>query len=240
MEGEHAGRRAWLEAGQRLHSFLRRIPVPWDPDATDVFCGPGAQKSGIYRSIVDETPHFYVVPNHKPIGRGHLLIVSKKHYPCTGAFPDASLDRELNGLIARVNAFHRDIFGSQTMMWENDFRWQSVHHQHLQLAAPDHPVTGFPRTVKGHRAATWERVRELFRKNLHYQLLERNGERRVFINSAQAVVANQWLAQEMKVPRDSRGRWVRHLDEHAAAETGRLFSEWKALRPPDNDLDLAA
>lgn len=79
--------------------------------------------------VLEQTPHFFLLVDHAPLVKGHLLLVPRAHYACYGAVP-AGLDGEFAGLKARVVAFLRGAYGPVAFFEHGIFR-QTVYHAHL-------------------------------------------------------------------------------------------------------------
>jgi diadenosine tetraphosphate (Ap4A) HIT family hydrolase len=110
-------------------------------DETDVFCGKNSERT---RTLF-ETENFYVIPSLKPLSRGHLLVISKHHYPSFSAVP-ARWEKEYTDIVQMCRDFIADAYGREALIWENGgaHSGQSVHHAHLQVipipaGAPDLP-----------------------------------------------------------------------------------------------------
>ena len=226
------GERERLDGGAARSWSLRHTPVvAWTPDATDIFCGAGKRRERIAEKVVYSTTHFYVIANHKPIARGHLLIIPRWHIPVLGALPP-QWAAELEQVQATVRDFYRDEFGSEALFYENDLIWQTIHHAHLHAVPLPRGVTTLPPLAGGVPAPGWPDVRRHFaRGRNHYQLLQVGTDRRLFAGGTDdARGANRWIAETFGVQRDVTGRWQRNLDPIDSTAIGERFRDWLSRR----------
>jgi diadenosine tetraphosphate (Ap4A) HIT family hydrolase len=237
----------WFGARERLSGAaarswgLRHTPViAWTPDATDIFCGEGKRREGIRAQAVYTTPHFYVIANHKPIASGHLLIIPRWHIPMLGSLPP-QWAAELEGVQQRVRDFYRSELGAETLFYENDLIWQTIHHAHLHAVPLPRGVTALPPLPGGVAAPRWPDVRVHFdRGRNHYQLLQVGSDRRLFAGGTDdARGANRWIAETFGVARDVNGRWMRNLDLADSSAIAERFRDWLRRNPVQSPM-LAA
>ena len=99
------------------------VPAPLrDPNCA--FCTPGELAYILY-----ETPHLLLAADHAPLVEGHLLIVTRDHYPCYGAVP-AALDDELSAIKQLTRDFFTRFY-DPPVFWEHGIFRQTVFHAHL-------------------------------------------------------------------------------------------------------------
>ena len=211
---------------------LRHKPVvAWTPDATDIFDGPRMRAAGIDKQVICRTPHFYVIANHKPIAEAHLLIIPRWHIPVMGSLPP-QWAAELESIQATVRQFYREEFGRETLFYENDLIWQTIHHAHIHAVPLPRGVTSLPPLPGGIAAPRWPDVRAHFDKGRnHYQLLQVGADRRLYAGGTDdARRANGWIADTFGVARDAGGRWMRTIDLARTAAIGKRFHDWLAQR----------
>lgn len=220
--------------------LLRRIPIAWHPDSTDIFCGPGARAVNLNKAVLMRTPHFQVIANIKPVAPGALLIIPRWHIPVLGTLPPQWAP-ELERVQQRVSDFFRDTYGRQAIFYENDVVWQTVHHAHLHAVPLPQAGTTIPPIPGEIPAPRWSDVRAYCNRGQgRYQLIQVGTDRRLYPGGTSAAFAALgWTARALGVPREPSGRWIRNEDPASVAETQQRFRDWLS-RNPEVGTGLAA
>ncbi len=104
------------------------------------FCHPKI----ITAQFVDETTYFYIIIDHEPRVRGHLLIIPKRHVVKAHELT-ADEWKELSPIINRVAAVFSKQFGiDQYIFWEKNgpLAFQTVPHVHFHVVPATAPTWG--------------------------------------------------------------------------------------------------
>lgn len=148
-----------------------------EPTAPALQAGcPFCQRADLELTLT-ETPSFYLLADHAPLVRGHLLIVPRAHYACYGAVP-ASLDAELLELKETTRRFLTEVYAAPTFFEHGVFR-QTVYHAHLH-AMPFGPVAwdlhSMAEGTGGCACHTQDEIRAWYAQRGQYFYLETPGD----------------------------------------------------------------
>ncbi|GCE49572.1 diadenosine tetraphosphate (Ap4A) HIT family hydrolase [Thermosporothrix hazakensis] len=134
--------------------------------AASAYQCPFCQKEHLSGYILRESASFYIVVDHAPLLKGHLLIIPKKHYSCYGAVP-AELDNELQELKQEVAHFF-SCFYQQIAYWEHGVFHQSVFHAHLHCFPLGPARYDLSEQLHVHIVKSQDDVRQWYQQHGHY------------------------------------------------------------------------
>jgi diadenosine tetraphosphate (Ap4A) HIT family hydrolase len=228
-------------AMMRVAGAVRRLRA----DETDVFCGKNSERT---RTLF-ETENFYVIPSLKPLSRGHLLIISKQHFPAFRSVP-ARYEKEYTQLVRLCREFVADTYGRESLIWENGgpASGQSVHHAHLQIIPIPNGAPDLPAPTDSRPVGSFEPVRQIPRqftrrvslkstvKSLGrfepYHYVEFRGYRRLLGGESRDLwPLLKWQTEVLNIPmrKDGMG-WDRKPNLPEVHRCEHDFQQWLAMR----------
>lgn len=195
------------------------------PTSSCAFCRPEIGREALW-----ESEHYRILADEYPRCAGHVLLVTREHFPSQMHAPAAWL-AEFEAAQERMQRFLQDVFGRATF-WENGGKRQEVPHAHLHGVPFDPGVeTGWPGRRVLRRVEGWPEVREERERRGYYFYLETGTGRYVFrrdgweLKWVRLQLYRQVLAQTEARANLRRGRLVRGGPE-MVARTGELWRKW--------------
>ena len=143
-----------------------------------IFC----DKELVLEDRLGETDNFFVRVGKGLLAPGHVMIITKDHYPCYGDLPD-ELDEELEELKERVRNKVEEEF-SQPFLAEYTPLWgQSVQHAHIHLVpseGPDYNIDSIMEEMVIPGGIEYEEtdtagLKEIYREERMYVSIEEKG-----------------------------------------------------------------
>ena len=192
------------------------------------FCPPNLTAPTLW-----ENAAYRIIADQFPICVGHILVISKNHYPCHMHAPIAQM-AEFETAQHQARRFLYDIFGRASFM-ENGSINQEVPHAHLHslpftLLLPDSWLEeGILQSVAG-----WQAVRQKYEQVGHYSYAESGAGRCVLqddenyplvLNLVRSQLVTQTEAQM------SQGKTaLKRSGADMTADTIRLWQAWAQNR----------
>ncbi|MFN2462822.1 MAG: HIT family protein [Candidatus Dormibacteria bacterium] len=189
-----------------------------EADPGCVFCHPG-----VFPGVLVQDEHVRLIPDLFPVAPGHLLVVSREHFPCYGA-ASARVLSSLEGMAAVARQFVIDSYGVEPVLWENGGAGQTVFHAHLHLMPV--AVPALDEVIESEHmteVAGWLEVADRWRRRGPYHYLGFNGHRRVAEGNGEL---NWEFRRRLAIAAGLRyedGQWVRPTDMDDVAEVARRW-----------------
>lgn len=121
-----------------------------------------------------ETSNFYVISDAAPLGKGHLLLVTKRHFSCYGDLPK-KLDKEFSLLKNKIITFLKNNYG-RTIMFEHGILGQTVFHAHLHFLPTAEKVLPYVSKIYDiKKIEGFPSLRAVLKKNKGYLFFQENG-----------------------------------------------------------------
>lgn len=185
-------------------------------------------------ALLFETSNFRVVCDVHPIVEGHILIIPKKHFSCSGEFPK-DIFEEFLGLYKKVSKFLEAEYG-MVSSFEHGKIGQTVFHAHVHLM----PFKGEAASIVPEGKGKLVKIRDLA---ILRDIFKKNGQYLFFsIGSSRWLVANDLGTPRFfrdrfakALGRPERGNWKlmeenKKIMDEANKDIENLRKRWKAAR----------